>query len=308
MVQLILYAVPYFVVFVALEWISFEITRREDLKGYDVRDSRTSITMGLGNLVVMAGWKLVVVAVYAGVYELTPLRMDPHDWWVWPILFFADDLAFYTYHRVSHEVRVFWASHVVHHSSEHYNLSTALRQPWVVATSLPFWLPLAAVGFKPWMIVLAESWSLIYQFGLHTERIGKLPRPIEFIFNTPSHHRVHHGSNEQYLDKNYGGILIIWDRMFGTFQGEDEKVVYGLTKNIRTFNPLKVVSHEYAAIVRDVRGARSRREKLGYLFGGPGWTPDGHDRRADELATREPHPDAGTIAPERTVAEGAQVA
>ena len=131
--------------------------------------------------------------------------------------------------NVSHEARVFWASHVVHHSSEHYNLSTALRQTWVPMTYLPFWLPLPLLGFPPWMVLLAQSWRLIYQFGLHTERIGRLPRPIEFVFNTPSHHRVHHGSNEVYLDRNYGGILIIWDRMFGTFEPErdDDRPRYG---------------------------------------------------------------------------------
>ena len=168
--------------------------------------------------------------------------MDPHKWWTWVILFFADDLAFYWYHRTSHVVRVFWASHVVHHSSEHYNLSTALRQPWVPMTALPFWLPLCLLGYKPWMIVLAQSWNLIYQFGIHTERIGTLPRPIEFIFNTPSHHRVHHGANEIYLDRNYGGILIIWDRLFGSFQGETERVRYGLT-NSRNGCPLDLADH-----------------------------------------------------------------
>ena len=122
--------------------------------------------------------------------------------------------------------------HVVHHSSEHYNFSTALRQDWSPFTSIFFWMP-GALLFEPWMIYLAFSWSLLYQFLLHTEAIDRLPRPIEFIFNTPSHHRVHHGSQEQYLDKNYGGILIIWDRMFGSFEPEEERVRYGLTKNIK---------------------------------------------------------------------------
>ena len=155
------------------------------------------------------------------------------------LLFLADDLAYYWFHRVSHESRVFWASHVVHHSSQHYNLSTALRQTWVPMTYLPFWLPLLLLGFPPWTVLLAQSWSLIYQFGLHTERIGKLPRWVEGIFNTPSHHRVHHGANEQYLDRNYGGILVIWDRLFGTFEPEGERVQYGLTTNIKTFNPVQ---------------------------------------------------------------------
>jgi len=188
------------------------------------------------------------------------------------LLFVADDFAYYWFHRVGHEVRVFWASHVTHHSSEHYNLSTALRQTWVPMAALPFWLPLALLGFKPWMIILQQAISLTYQFFIHTERVGKLPRPIELIFNTPSHHRAHHGSNDIYLDKNYGGITIIWDRLLGTFQAETERVKYGLTKNIETFNPIKVAAHEYAAIVRDVRAASSWRDRLGYVFRGPGWT------------------------------------
>src|SRR5687768_797955 len=140
-------------------------------------------------------------------------------------------------------------------------------------TYLPFWLPLLLLGFPPWMVLLAQSWSLIYQFGLHTERIGRLPRPIEFFFNTPSHHRVHHGANQQYLDRNYGGILIVWDRLFGSFEPEGERVVYGLTTNIRTFNPVKVATHEFASIWRDVRRAATWRDRFGYLLRGPGWSP-----------------------------------
>jgi sterol desaturase/sphingolipid hydroxylase (fatty acid hydroxylase superfamily) len=194
------------------------------------------------------------------------------------LLFFLDDLAFYAYHRISHEVRVFWASHVVHHSSQHYNLSTALRQPWVPITAVPFWAPLALLGYQPWMIFAMQSVSLIYQFFLHTERIKRFPKPIEFIFNTPSHHRVHHGTNDLYLDRNYGGMLIIWDRIFGSFEPEDERAVYGLTTNIETFNPVRVAFHEYVAVWHDVRGARGLRNKLGYLFGGPGWRPGDKDR------------------------------
>jgi sterol desaturase/sphingolipid hydroxylase (fatty acid hydroxylase superfamily) len=168
---------------------------------------------------------------------------------------------------------VLWASHVVHHSSEHYNLSTALRQTWVPMTYLPFWLPLLLAGFAPWMVLLAQSWSLIYQFGLHTERIGKLPWPLEAVLNTPSHHRVHHGANEQYLDRNYGGILIIWDRLFGTYEPEGDRVRYGLTTNIATFNPVRVAFHEYIALWHDVRRAPTWRERAAHVWHGPGWTP-----------------------------------
>lgn len=273
MFDLILYAIPVFVALLAVEWFSFREAQETGLRGYDVRDTTTSLAMGAGNVVINAGWKLAVVACYAGVYELTPLRIPSSAWWAWVALFFADDLAFYLYHRVSHEVRLFWASHVVHHSSQHYNFSTALRQPWVPMTAFAFWIPLAAVGFRPWMIVLEQAISLTYQFFLHTERVRRLPRPVEAVLNTPSHHRVHHGSNPIYLDRNYGGILIVWDRLFGTFQAETEPVRYGLTKNIDTHNPLKVAGHEYAAMWALARRARSWRERAGVALRGPGWMP-----------------------------------
>jgi sterol desaturase/sphingolipid hydroxylase (fatty acid hydroxylase superfamily) len=169
-----------------------------------------------------------------------------------------------------------WASHVIHHSSQHFNLSTALRQDWLPMMSVPFWIPLALIGFPPWAIILQQAISLVFQFGLHTERIGRLPAPVEFVFNTPSHHRVHHGANKGYLDRNYGGILIIWDRMFGTYREEDDQVVYGLTKNVNSFNPLRVATHEWSDMIADVRGAPDIRTKLGYIFRGPGWEPGAH--------------------------------
>ena len=275
MVEVLYYAIPFFVLLLVVEAISFRHYHEDDLVGYELNDTRTSITMGLGNVTINVAWKAAVVVIYAALYELTPFRLDSGDWWVWVALFLADDLAYYWFHRISHVSRVFWASHIVHHSSQHFNLSTALRQTWVPMTYLPFWLPLLLVGFPPWMVLLAQSWSLIYQFGLHTERIGRLPRPIEAVFNTPSHHRVHHGSNELYLDRNYGGILIIWDRLFGSFQGETERVRYGLTQNLRTFRPTRVAFHEFAAIARDVRATTRWRHRLGYLFRSPGWSPDG---------------------------------
>jgi sterol desaturase/sphingolipid hydroxylase (fatty acid hydroxylase superfamily) len=264
--------VPFFVLLLAVEWASFRHTG-EELVGYDARDTATSLSMGLGNLGVNIGWKLVAAAIYAGVYELTPLRVPSDAWWAWVLLFVADDLAYYWFHRISHEVRVFWASHIVHHSSQHYNLSTALRQTWVPMTAFPFWLPLALLGIRPWMIVLEQSISLTYQFFIHTERVGRLPRAIEAVFNTPSHHRAHHGSNQIYLDRNYGGILIVWDRLLGTFQSETEPVRYGLTKNIGTHNPARVAFGEYGAIARDIRRAGRWRDRFGYAFGGPGWQP-----------------------------------
>jgi sterol desaturase/sphingolipid hydroxylase (fatty acid hydroxylase superfamily) len=274
-VEVLYYAIPFFVLLLAVEALSFRHYHEDQLVGYELRDTRTSLTMGVGNVAVNVAWKAAVVIIYAALYELTPIRLDEDAWWVWIALFLADDLAYYWFHRVSHESRVFWASHVVHHSSRHFNLSTALRQTWVPMTYLPFWLPLLLVGFPPWMVLLAQSWSLIYQFGLHTERIGRLPRPLEYVLNTPSHHRVHHGANEQYLDRNYGGILIIWDRLFRSFEPEGERVRYGLTHNLATFNPIHVAFHEYAALARDLRAARGWRTRLQLALRGPHWRPRG---------------------------------
>jgi sterol desaturase/sphingolipid hydroxylase (fatty acid hydroxylase superfamily) len=274
--EVLYYAIPFFVLLLVAEYASFRHLDHDDdddLVGYDLRDTGTSLTMGIGNVVINVGWKLVVVAIYAALYELTPLRMDPHNPLTWVLLFFADDLAYYWFHRVSHESRLFWASHVVHHSSQHFNLSTALRQTWVPMTYFPFWLPLPLLGFPVWMVLLAQAWSLIYQFWIHTERITRLPRWFEAIFNTPSHHRVHHGMNHQYLDKNYAGILIIWDRLFGTWEPEGERVKYGLTKQLDTFHPVKVAFHEYIALTHDVRHTRGVRRKLEVLLRGPGWAP-----------------------------------
>ena len=277
MAEILYYAIPFFVLLLVLEALSFRHARddADDLIGYDAKDTRTSLLLGTGNVIINVAWKLVVLAIFIAVYELSPLRLDPGDWWVWVLLFLADDFSYYWFHRISHESRFFWASHVVHHSSTHYNLSTALRQTWVPMTYFPFWLWMPAVGFEPWMVLLAQSWSLIYQFWIHTERVRKLPRFLEGFLNTPSHHRVHHGSNQVYLDRNYGGILIIWDRLFGTWEPEGERVRYGLTKNINTFNPVRAAFHEYIAMWHDIRRARRLRDRLGVLYHGPGWAPPG---------------------------------
>jgi sterol desaturase/sphingolipid hydroxylase (fatty acid hydroxylase superfamily) len=271
--MVLLAAIPLFVVLLGLESLSYRFAPDPDERGYQWRDSVTSVSMGFGFLVVEVGWKIVSLAAFVGLYELTPLRLSPHDWWTWVVLFFADDFVYYWYHRGHHEIRLLWASHVVHHSSQRYNLSTALRQTWTPFTVVPFYIPLALVGIPPWMILLEQSVSLIYQFWLHTERIEKLPRWFEWLWNTPSHHRVHHGSNAVYLDRNYGGILIIWDRLFGTFTPEGERVDYGLTKNISTYNPLRVAFHEYAAIWTDLGAATRLRDQVAHLMRGPGWRP-----------------------------------
>lgn len=189
------------------------------------------------------------------------------------------DCIYYWNHRFMHEVRTLWAHHVVHHSSERYNLSTALRQPVVepFAVFLPYGV-LAWLGVRPALIEEARGINLLYQYWIHTDTIRHLGRAEE-VLNTPSHHRVHHGSNAKYIDRNHGSILIIWDRLFGTFQREDEPVRYGLTKNIDSYNPIKIAFHEYGDIVRDVAASDTWRDRLSFVFRGPGWAYRQHALR-----------------------------
>ena len=194
------------------------------------------------------------------------------------------DAIYYWNHRFNHESRWLWAMHVVHHSSERYNLSTALRQPVAegLTMSVPYGL-LALAGVRPSVIENARALNLIYQFWIHTEAVKSIGW-LENVLNTPSHHRVHHGVNRQYLDRNHGSILILWDRLFGTFEPEDERVVYGLTTNIDTFNPVTIATHEWRDIARDVAGASTWRERWSFLLRGPGWA---YDRRAQVLGAAD---------------------
>ena len=282
--DLITPAIPVFVVLMLLE-AAITIRERDEQPedrrtparafdgwGYGNPDTAASLSMGLGYVAIGLLWKGVAFAGYLLLWEWTPLDLG-NAWWVFVLLFLGDDLAYYWFHRLHHEVRILWASHVVHHSSQRYNLSTALRQTWTPFTSWVFWAPLALLGFHPAYILGMQAVSLLYQFWIHTEAIDRLWAPIELVFNTPSHHRVHHGSNDEYLDRNYGGILIVWDRLFGTFEAEGAQVRYGLTKNIETYNPVRIAFHEYAAIARDVRTAGSWSHRLGYVLRGPGWRP-----------------------------------
>ena len=214
----------------------------------------------------------------------------------WFVAIAGWDFLYYWNHRFMHEVRALWAIHVVHHSSERYNLSTALRQP--VADVLGLWLPygvMARFGIRPHVLTQARALNLLYQYWIHTEAIRTIGR-AEAVLNTPSHHRVHHGSQRQYLDRNHGSILIVWDRLFGTFEREDERVVYGLTTNIDTYNPVKVATHEYRDIVRDVAGSTSWRDRLGFVLRGPGWAHERHRQLAAEGDAIVDDPDEATTA------------
>lgn len=283
--NLIHWAIPAFILLLLVEVIVNAIDHR-DL--FEVKDTFASLTMGVGNVVIGLGVKAVILGVFWLTYEWTGFfkeALAPNLWYAWVLLFFAEDATYYWFHRISHECRFFWASHVVHHSSQKYNLSTALRQTWTgnVTGSFVFWIWLPLVGFHPVAVMTMQSISLLYQFWIHTETIETLPRPIEWIFNTPSHHRVHHGSDVKYLDRNHAGILIIWDRMFGTFQPEEERPTYGLTKNIDTYNPVRIAFHEWADIWRDVRRPLPWKDRLGYLFGPPGWSHDGSRKTTEEM-------------------------
>ena len=281
----IYYVIPFFIVSMLVEWRLLVHRQREDaasgLIGYTGKDSAASITMGFGMLAVNLVAKLAALALYYFLYQFRVFDI-PFTWWGVVLLIVAEDFCYYWFHRSHHEVRALWAAHVNHHSSTHYNLSTALRQSWTTPLTGPlFWIPLPLLGFSVEMIVLAQTISLVYQYWIHTELIGSMGW-FELVFNSPSHHRVHHGRNALYLDRNHAGILIIWDKLFGTFQAElpDEKVDYGLTTNIETYNPVRIAFHEWAAIFRDAARAKTLRGKLGAFFMPPGWQEDGNGRTA----------------------------
>ena len=269
------YAIPVFVALIAAEiaWARRSGHRR----AYETRDTAVSLALGLGSTVAGAAAAGMVAAALVWAHAAAPLEIG-WSWWAWPLCFVLDDLAYYWFHRTAHRIRWFWAAHVNHHSSQHYNLSTALRQTWTgfIALSFAFRLPLAAIGFEPGMILTCAAFNLIYQFWIHTEAIGRLPRWFEAVMNAPSHHRVHHATNACYLDRNYAGTFIVWDKLFGTFEPERaaEPIRYGLVHQLGSFNLFRAVFHEWAAIARDLVRA-PWQHKLSYLWREPGWSHDG---------------------------------
>jgi sterol desaturase/sphingolipid hydroxylase (fatty acid hydroxylase superfamily) len=280
-------ATPAFIFLVIAEMVFAWLTGRGK---FEARDTATSLAMGL--LSVIAG------AIYAGVFIafgelLRPFRIADIGWsWgAFIVAFILDDLAYYWWHRASHRVRWLWADHVQHHSSQHYNLSTALRQPVTGILAFPGFFvraPLFLAGFPVPLLAFVHGLNLVYQFWIHTESIGKCPAWFEAMFNTPSHHRAHHATNARYLDTNYAGVFIIWDKWFGTFVEEDasEPPRYGIVKNLGTFNPIKVAFHEWIGIGTDLASARSLREFFGYLIGPPGWSPDGSRDTSETIRAR----------------------
>lgn len=279
------YAVPAFVLLIVLEmlWARYRAPEK-----YEPKDTLTSLLFGFGSTVAGALTGATIFGLSVWLYQYRAVTI-PFAWWAWIMCFILDDFAYYVFHRAAHRVRWFWASHVNHHSSQHYNLSTALRQTWTgfIAGSFLFRLPLMLIGFHPAMVAFVGGINLIYQFWIHTEAIGRLPRWFEAVMNTPSHHRVHHATNPRYLDANYAGVFIVWDRMFGSFTPEvdDEPIRYGIVKQLGTFNLLWSVFHEWIGIAKDLWSA-PLSAKLGYLFGPPGWSHDGSRDTSDTIKAR----------------------
>ncbi|MGW1159813.1 sterol desaturase family protein [Streptomyces sp. NPDC002513] len=276
--SLFAFVMPSFVILLVAEWISWRRNKKwEGKRGFRGRDTANSLAISLlsqftGPLErAVLPFSFVVIAA-----ELAPVHLPGNTWWTWVVGMVVTDCCYYWAHRADHRIRWMWAAHSVHHSSEYFNLSTAVRSPAMMPQAIflrtAAFIPAALVGIPAWMIIFCQTIGLIYQWPLHTERIGFLPKPVEFLFNTPSHHRVHHGSNNPYLDKNYGAILIIWDRMFGSYAPELELPTYGMTKNIETHNPFRTNYHEVWAMLKDVRRARTWKARLITLFGPPGAT------------------------------------
>lgn len=267
MIRPTLIAIPIFAALIALEANWARIRGTDHFT--DRKDTRTNIILGFGSTAFGALFGLFAGYIYLLSYDLAPYKFPADAWWTWVILFFVDDLAYYVFHRVSHETRLFWNFHVVHHSSEEYNLSVAVRQSWF--SGLLHWIfyaPVMLLGFAPWMFLLVHGFNLIYQFWIHTKSIKTLG-PLEWILNTPSHHRVHHGVNNPYLDRNYAGVLIIWDRLFGSFVTETETPRYGIIKPIKSYNPLWINTHGWVEMSEAIRNQPTLWRKLRCIFGSP---------------------------------------
>lgn len=278
----IVLSIPIFFILIGIELLVQRFTH-QDL--YRFPDSIANLSCGITSQLSGLFLKILGIGVYEIIYENLALFNLERNWIYWLGLVLLVDLAYYWAHRMSHEINLFWGGHVVHHQSEEYNLSVALRQSSLqVVWTFAFNLPLALVGFETRDFVLISALNTLYQFWIHTETIGKLGW-LEYIFNTPSHHRVHHGRNPKYIDKNHAGAFIIWDKMFGTFQAEEERPVYGITKPINSWNAVWANMSHYAEMAQDLKRIPVWKDKIRYLFKKPGWLPEylGGYRAAPEI-------------------------
>lgn len=270
--SLIVLSIPIFFLLIGIELL---IVKMRHLSYYRFNDAVTNLSCGIGSQITGIFLKTVTFAGYLYLYKHSPLLGKiPTTWWVWVVLFVGVDFFYYWFHRLAHEISILWGSHVVHHQSEEYNLTVALRQAWLQgAFSWVFYLPLAVAGFPPEMFVTVASLQTLYQFWIHTKLIHKMHPWFEYVFATPSHHRVHHGVNPKYIDRNHGGTLIIFDRLFGTFQEEEEEVVYGITSQPMSWNPVWVNFEYWIDLFKDVFAVHNFADKIKMLVLAPGWKP-----------------------------------
>ena len=264
--HIIIWAAPAMFFFVLVEWY---LSKKQSRNLYETKDSIGSIAVGVGNVIINFFLKILFFYLLIFIYNKIPWRF-PLAWWTFIPCYLIFDLCSYWAHRISHQQRFWWATHVVHHSSENYNLTVSFRLSWVQNIKIIFFLPVALVGFHPIIFFIVSQVAVLFQFWVHTEYIRRLHPVIEFIFATPSNHRVHHGSQDKYINKNYGATFIFWDRLFGTYQKEEEQAVYGITNNVTSkANPLILNFHEYIDMWNDVKSAKSLRRKIFFLFGDP---------------------------------------
>ncbi|MEQ9097770.1 MAG: sterol desaturase family protein [Imperialibacter sp.] len=267
----VILSIPIYFLLIGVELIIQHFQHR---KIYRLNDALTNMSCGITQQITGAFLKVLTVTTYQLIYEHFALFNIPVTWYTFILIWLGVDLCYYWAHRMSHEINLFWGGHVVHHQSEDYNFSVALRQgSFQVFWTFFFYLPLAIIGVDTLTFVLIAALNTVYQFWIHTETIGKLGW-FEYIFNTPSHHRVHHGRDPKYIDKNHGGTFIIWDRLFGTFQEEEERPTYGITKPVNTWNPIKANLQHYIDMAGQLKKVRSLSDGLRILFNKPGWLPD----------------------------------
>lgn len=271
--SLIIYAIPLFFALILLElWLDW---RKQKLT-YRFNDALNSLNLGMMSQITAVALKTIQISFYVLIYQnISPIQLGLDSMWVWAFAFIAYDFSYYWFHRMSHEINVLWAGHVVHHQSEEYNLTTALRQTSGGFFGFIFYLPMALIGIDPYMLVTVGSLNLIYQFWVHTRHINRMPAWYEAIFVTPSHHRVHHAQNPLYMNKNHGGVFILWDKWFGTFQAEldNEPVIFGITKPLASWNPIWANIDTYWALAKDSWRTERWQDKIAVWFKKTGWRP-----------------------------------
>ncbi len=271
-VNYIVLAIPVFLLLIGVELVAVRIARRDY---YRLNDVVNDLSCGIVDQLLDVFMKTLLFAGYVFVFERLRVSTLPGGRaWVWVACFLGVDFFYYWFHRLSHEVNAFWAAHVVHHQSEEYNLAVALRQGALQSWfAWLFYLPRAVAGFPPLVFLACSSFNTLYQFWIHTRVIGKLG-PLEWVLNTPSNHRVHHGRNPKYIDRNHGGTLIVWDRLFGSFQEEEEEPVYGITKPLASFNPVWANLHYWVELVDLAKRTGRLRDRVRVFLKPPGWRPE----------------------------------